>query len=68
MFRKDEESRRSKISRGYAAKIRSDSLLHSSAAKSSFDFGRVVPLARAVINNNMTDESMIMKTETSKFS
>jgi len=64
-LKKDEESRKSKISRGYAAKIRSDSLLHSSAAKSSFDFGRVVPLARAVINNNMTDESMIMKTETS---
>jgi len=57
-LKKDEAARQSKISRGFAAKIRSDSLLYSSAAKSSFDFGRLVPLAREVINANKNDEPM----------
>jgi len=56
-LRKDEATRQSKNPRGFAAKTRSDSLLHSSAPKSSFDFVRVVPLARAVINANKNMEA-----------
>eukprot|EP00088_Acartia_fossae_P006253 TRINITY_DN1288_c0_g1_i1.p1 TRINITY_DN1288_c0_g1~~TRINITY_DN1288_c0_g1_i1.p1 ORF type:complete len:408 (+),score=92.95 TRINITY_DN1288_c0_g1_i1:43-1266(+) len=50
-LRKDEASRQSKGPRGFAAKIRSDSLLHASVPRSNFDFTRVVPLARSVVNS-----------------
>jgi len=56
-LRKDEAARLSKAPRGFAAKIRNASILHSTAPKSSFDFTRVTPLARAVIQNNKTEDN-----------
>jgi len=52
---KDEEDRKCKGPRGFAAKNRNNSILHNVAPKNSFDFTRVTPLARGVVASNKAE-------------
>eukprot|EP00088_Acartia_fossae_P063516 TRINITY_DN7750_c0_g1_i1.p1 TRINITY_DN7750_c0_g1~~TRINITY_DN7750_c0_g1_i1.p1 ORF type:complete len:399 (+),score=69.71 TRINITY_DN7750_c0_g1_i1:41-1237(+) len=52
----DEESRKAKGPRGFAAKNRNNSILHNAAPRSHFDFTRVTPLARSVVQKNKSSD------------
>jgi len=48
----DEETRKNKGPRGFSAKNRQNSILTNSAPRSTFDFTRVTPLAKAVVSKS----------------
>jgi len=53
----DEETRKNKGPRGFAAKNRNNSILHNSAPRSAFDFGKLAPLSRAVVSMNISTDN-----------
>ncbi|XP_023332130.1 uncharacterized protein LOC111704209 [Eurytemora carolleeae] len=57
----DEEARKNKGARGFAAKTRNNSILNNSTPRSMFDFTRVVPLARAVVKNSKPQKTTKQK-------
>jgi len=60
----DEEARKSKAPRGFAAKNRNNSILHNAAPRSKFDFTRVNPLARAATKHKQKKDSANSSIET----